>query len=418
MQLEHTASRAQAPGLPGSFHQLIAAQFFAALADNALLIVTMALLHQRQLPVWWAPMLKFFSALAHVTLAPWVGLWADAAPKARTMAWMNGLKAAAVLAMLAGAPPLACFAVLGMASATYVPAKYGLVTELVKPQTLVAANAWIEISVVSAVLLGTALGGGLVSQVWQGLAEAWLGQIGTRLGAESGLVLALLVVLATYGTSALLNAGLPDSGARYADGPAGLAAPLHAFRQDNRTLWRDRLGGLSLAVTTLFWGVGAILQFAVLRWAQTVLQLPLSQAALLQGAVAVGVVLGASVAGRCFRLDQAPRLLPVGIALGLLIALSAGVASPGAALAMLVLVGAVGGLLVVPMNALLQHRGHSLLSAGRSIAVQSFNENLGMGLMLGSYALLTAVDLPIVALLWGLGGTVALLMAALMRWRR
>jgi LPLT family lysophospholipid transporter-like MFS transporter len=415
MHLEHTASAAQAPALPGSFHQLIAAQFFAALADNALLIVTMALLQQRQLPMWWAPMLKLLFTLAHVLLAPWVGLWADAAPKARTMAWMNGLKAAAVVALLAGAHPLAFFAVLGMASATYVPAKYGLVTELVKPQTLVAANAWIEVSVVGAVLLGTALGGGLVSQAWQGLAMACLGPVGHWLGTESGLVLALVVVLATYGTSALLNAGLPDSGARYAAGPTGLAAPLRAFRQANRTLWGDRLGGLSLAVTTLFWGVGAILQFAVLRWAQTVLQLPLSQAALMQAAVAVGVVLGASVAGRCLRLALAPRLMPVGIVLGLLIAGAACVTSQAAALAMLALVGAVGGLLVVPMNALLQHRGHTLLSAGRSIAVQSFNENLGMGLMLAAYALLTALDMPIVPLLWGLGGTVAVLMAALMR---
>lgn len=418
MQPEHTTGTTQDARLPGSFHRLIAAQFFAALADNALLIVAMALLHHRQLPMWWAPMLKFLSTLAHVGLAPWVGLWADAAPKARTMAWMNGVKAAAVLAMLAGAPPLACFAALGMASATYVPAKYGLVTELVGPRQLVAANAWIEISVVSAVLLGTALGGGLVSQVWQGLAAAWAPALGAPASAEAGLVLAQALVLVVYGVSAILSAGLPDSGARYAPAPTGIGAPLQAFRQDNRTLWKDRLGGLSLAVTTLFWGVGAILQFAVLRWAQTVLALPLSQAALLQGAVAVGVVVGASVAGRFFTLTQAPRLLPVGVVLGGMIALAACSSTQAQAIAMLTLVGAVGGLLVVPMNALLQHRGHALLSAGRSIAVQSFNENLGMGLMLGAFALLTAWQAPIVPLLWGLGGTVALLMAAIWRTQR
>jgi len=409
------------PRLPAGFHRLIAAQFSSALADNALLIVTMALLHQRGLPAWWAPMLKFCSTLSYVLLAPLVGPLADAGPKARLMGWMNALKGLAVLGLLAGVNPLACFALVGLGAAAYAPAKYGLVTELVSPAQLVAANAWIEVSVVGAVLLGTVLGGGLVGETFRllvlPLALPWLptGSVPDAPPAWA-LKLALGLVLGVYGISALLNRGLPDSGARY---PRTVLHPrplLRQFAQANRRLWRDPQGGLSLAVTTLFWGVGATLQFAVLRWAVDVLGLPLSQAAALQAAVAVGVVAGASLAGRLFEMTRALRLLPLGIVLGALIATAAACRSLASALPLLMTVGVVGGLLVVPMNALLQHRGQSLLSAGRSIAVQGFNENLCILGMLATYTALLAADVAIVPLMGLLGAAVVALMSALW-WR-
>ena len=399
--------------LPRGFHRLIAAQFCSSLADNALLIVVIALLQSRALPGWWAPMLKFSSTLSYVLLAPFVGALADAMPKARLMAWMNGLKVIALLGLMAGLNPLLCFAVLGCAASAYAPAKYGLVTELVAPRRLVTANAWIEVSVVCAVLLGAVLGGLLVSDgVLQRLAPLISSAFG--LTAPHGLWLSLAALLVIYAGAALLNIGLPDSGARY---PLASRRPdtlSREFFAANRLLWRDRWGGLSLAVTTLFWGVGATLQFAVLRWASDALGLPLSQAATLQAAVALGVVVGAAWAGRSVALSRAHRVLPVGIVLGLAIALAALVESRAAALAMLVLVGAVGGVLVVPMNALLQHRGQQLLTAGRSIAVQNFNENLSMLLMLAAYAGLLAIDTDIVRLMVLLGTAVALLVGLLL----
>jgi MFS family permease len=399
--------------LPRGFHRLIAAQFCSALADNALLIVVIALLQSRALPGWWAPMLKFSATLSYVLLAPFVGALADALPKARLMAWMNGLKVLALLGLMAGLNPLLCFALLGCASSAYAPAKYGLVTELVAPQRLVTANAWIEVSVVCAVLFGAVLGGLLVSDlVLQRLAPPIWAAVG--LAAPHGLWLSLAALLLIYAGAALLNIGLPDSGARYPAASRRPDALSHEFFAANRLLWRDRRGGLSLAVTTLFWGVGATLQFAVLRWASDVLGLPLSQAATLQAAVAVGVVAGASWAGRNVALGQAHRVLPVGIVLGIAIALAALVESRAAAMGMLVLVGAVGGVLVVPMNALLQHRGQRLLTAGRSIAVQNFNENLSMLLMLAAYAGLLAADITIVRLMVLLGSLVALLVGLLL----
>ncbi len=388
--------------LPAGFHRLIAAQFFSALADNALLIVTMALLQRRGLPAWWAPLLKFGFTLSYVLLAPLVGPLADAVPKARLMAWMNGVKVLGVLALLADVHPVAAFVVVGFGAAAYAPAKYGLVTELVSAQQLVAANGWLEVTVVCAVLLGTVFGGVLVSPL---LAPLW------QLGWTD-----LHLLLGVYALAALLNLGIPDSGARYAARSIHPLAMARDFRAANATLWRDPLGGLSLAATTLFWGAGATLQFIVLRWAQEHLGLSLHQASYLQAAVAVGVVGGAAAAGRFVALADARRMLAFGVALGLMLPVVASTQSLWWAVPLLVLAGAVGGLMVVPLNALLQHRGCELLTAGRSIAVQGFNENASILAMLGIYAALVAAELPIVPLMWGFGLMIAAAIGLLM-WR-
>jgi MFS family permease len=379
--------------LPRGLHTLLAAQFFSALADNALLIVTIALLVRGGAAAWWAPMLKVGFTLAYVVLAPVVGPLADAGPKGRLMAWMNGLKIVGALALLGGLHPVLAFMVVGLGAAAYAPAKYGLVTELVRPVQLVAANGWLEVSVVCAVLLGTGLGGWLVSAPWL----AWAG------GLEGSLV----AVLGLYAVAAALNFGVPDSGARYAQKAVHPLALVRDFLAANRMLWRDLDGGLSLAVTTLFWGVGATLQFVVLRWATEVLGLPLDRAAYLQAAVAVGVIAGAAAAGRWVRLAHARRVLGLGVLLGLTLPLVASVSDATLAMLLLAITGAVSGLLVVPLNALLQHRGCELLSAGRSIAVQGYNENASVLVMLATYAGLLALDVAIVPLMWALGLAVA-----------
>ena len=385
------------------FHALIAAQFVSGLADNALLILTLARLAELAAPLWWAPLLKLGFTLAYVLLAPWVGALADAWPKARVMFASNAAKAAACVLIAAGGDPLLAFALAGLGAATYSPAKYGLVTELLPPARLVAANGWIEACTVGAVLLGTVLGGLLVAP-WAQAATTQalpLGEVGTR------LLPGLLGVLALYALAALLNLRIPDSGARYPRGPVGAVRRLRRFAADNRRLWRDAEGRVSLAVTTLFWGVGATLQFLLLRWGQESLGLGLAAAAGLQAAVAVGLIGGAWAAGASLTLARATAVLPLGVAMGLLVPGLAAVSDAAAALPLLAVVGACAGYFVVPMNALLQHRGHRLLSAGRSIAVQNFNENLGVLAMLALYAALTAAALPIGALIVGLGALVA-----------
>lgn len=399
------------PALPRGFGLVIGAQFASALADNALLIVAIALLAQQGFPLWWAPLLKVGFMAAYVLLAPWVGPLADAFAKGRVMAAMNLVKMLGLALLALGLHPVAALAVVGLGAAAYAPAKYGLITEMAAPEALVKANGWIEISVVSAALLGAVLGGALVSPLWlaSGLADVC---DGLNLPADklTGSLAALLVI---YAVSSLLNAGIADSGRRQRSVAHDPATLLREFRTANRTLWRDREGGLSLAATTLFWGVGATLQFAVLRWAGEALALPLSQAAYLQAAVAVGVIGGAAAAGRWLALHQARHGLWAGIALGLLMPVVAEVSEVATAAVVLALVGAVGGAMVVPLNALLQHRGATLLSAGRSIAVQGFNENLSVLAMLATYAGCEAAGVPIAVTLSGLGVLVAGAIAAL-----
>ncbi|SFL86740.1 lysophospholipid transporter LplT [Variovorax sp. OV329] len=406
--------------MPQGFYLLIAGQAISALADNALLIVAIALLSERSLPLWWAPLLKFAFTLAYVLLAPVIGPLADAIPKARLMTAMNIVKFTGVAMLLAGANPLLAFAVVGFGAAAYAPAKYGLVTEMVGPRQLVAANGWIEVSVVCAALLGTVAGGLLVADGVRGSAASvavghWLSPVLVP-GNPSTLLLSMGVLLLAYLVSAAMNACVADSGARYAPTCIRALSLLREFREANRTLWRDRDGGLSLAVTTIFWGVGATLQFAVLKWATEVLGLSLERAAYLQAAVAVGVIAGAGLAGRHVRLGRAKRVLPAGVLLGLCMPLVASTDSLWLAVPLLALVGLVGGILVVPLNALLQHRGFRLLSAGRSIAVQGFNENLSVLAMLAGYAAMVAIDVPIVPLMWGFGLLVATAIALLI-WR-
>lgn len=401
--------------MPAGFYFVIAAQFVSALADNALLIISIARLIELGEPGWWAPLLKFWFTISYVLLAPWVGPLADAVPKARLMAWMNGVKFIGAGLLLAGAQPLLAFAIVGLAAATYAPAKYGIITEMVTAQRLVAANAWIEVSIVCAVLLGTVVGGLLVSPWFLGLSMTSAAQqtLSWLRPDLTSLALPLAFVLALYALAAVLNFGIPNNRKSYATAWSNRKGALHGFLLANQLLWRDREGGLSLSVTTLFWGAGATLQFLVLRWAQEALDLQLNQAAYLQGVVAVGVLLGAALAGRWIRLSGATKVLPLGVAMGLLVPFMGAVGSMPVAVVLLALIGACAGFFVVPMNALLQHRGYRLTTPGRSIAVQGFNENLSVLLMLATYSALVAAEVSTSVLLWLLGLAVALPTAAL-----
>jgi len=394
------------PAMPPGFHLLIAAQFISALADNALLIVAIALLQQQGHPAWWAPLLKFSFTIAYVVLAPFVGPLADAWPKARLMMAMNALKVVGVLALWTGVQPLWAFAIVGVGAAAYAPAKYGLMTEMVPPARLVVANAWIEVSTVCAVLFGAVLGGALVSP-WAAAAcrLVW--------PSADALQAAMLLLLGVYALAASLNLGIPDSGARYRRAHRAPRALLRSFVRAQQRLWRDPDGALSMAVTTLFWGAAAVLQFAVLRWSVDVLSLSLEHAAYLQASVAVGVVAGAVFAGRRWSLWQAPRLLPLGVLMGLALPLAALVGHWALALPVLAAVGALGGALVVPLNALLQHRGCTLLTAGRSIAVQNFNENLSVLVMLAAFAGVMALGTDVRIAMAAVGLLVAACMACL-----
>ncbi|MEY3993834.1 MAG: hypothetical protein RLZZ113_939 [Pseudomonadota bacterium] len=393
------------------FYTIMAAQFFSSLADNALLIAAIALLIELAAPEWMRPLLKLFFTLSYVVLAPFVGAFADSMPKGKVMFITNTIKVAGCAMLFFTVHPLLAYAVVGFGAAAYSPAKYGILTELLPPERLVAANGWIEGTTVGSIILGTMVGGALISPT----ISTWLLSIDLPIidtGIDSPAESAILVIALIYLLAAAFNLRIPDTGARYPKQHTNPIKLAQDFWHCNVTLWRDKLGQISLAVTTLFWGAGATLQFIVLQWAEVQLGMSLDKAAILQGIVAVGIAGGAIFAARFVPLKNAPSVLKLGVAMGLIVPLMTLVHSLAGSIPLLVMIGALAGYFVVPMNALLQHRGHVLLSAGHSIAVQNFNENLNVLLMLGLYALLIKADMHVnvVIVIFGLfvAGTMAL----------
>jgi MFS family permease len=399
------------------FYTIMAAQFFSSLADNALLIAAIALLVEMHAPEWMKPLLKLFFTVSYVLLAPFVGPFADAMPKGRVMLITNTIKVVGCALMFFTVHPLLAYAIVGLGAAAYSPAKYGILTELLPPSKLVAANGWIEGTTVGSIILGTVLGGVLISPK---VATAMLSldfpalETGIDTPAES----AILVIACLYGVAALFNLRIPDTGARYARQSRNPVALLKDFAHCLSTLWRDKLGQISLAVTTLFWGAGATLQFIVLKWAEVQLGMPLSRAAVLQGVVAVGIAIGAVMAARIIPLRGSLRVLPCGVAMGVIVPMMTLVHDTSVAYPLLVIIGALAGFFVVPMNALLQHRGHVLMSAGHSIAVQNFNENLMVLIMLALYAVLIRADWHINTIIVTFGAMVAVTMLAVIALHR
>ncbi|MEQ5838769.1 lysophospholipid transporter LplT [Paraburkholderia acidicola] len=411
------------------FYTIMAAQFFSSLADNALLIAAIALLKDLHAPNWMTPLLKLFFVLSYVVLAAFVGAFADSRPKGRVMFVTNTIKVLGCIVMLFGAHPLIAYGIVGFGAAAYSPAKYGILTELLPPDRLVAANGWIEGTTVSSIILGTVLGGALISpHIASHVMKHTPASIGTP--AEA----AMLVIISIYIIAALFNLGIPDTGARYPRQERGPIKLITDFADCFTILWRDKLGQISLAVTTLFWGAGATLQFIVLKWAEVSLDMSLSQAAILQAVVAVGVAVGAMIAAAKVPLKKSLSVLPVGVMMGIAVMLMAFYTKhlfpehwgiyfghmhvPGyllVAYLFLMVVGGLSGFFVVPMNALLQHRGHVLLSAGHSIAVQNFNENLSVLVMLCLYAVLVWLDVPVGAVIVLFGTFVCLMMWVVMR---
>jgi MFS family permease len=410
------------------FYTVMAAQFFSSLADNALLIAAIALLVQLHGPAWLTPLLKFFFTVSYVVLAAFVGAFADSLPKGKVMFITNTIKlsgcalmffydAFALLGIGTHMVVLASYAVVGLGAAAYSPAKYGILTEMLPPQQLVIANGWIEGLTVASIIIGTMLGGALVNPtVTAALLSIDIPHIDT--GIDTGPEAAILVISLFYLVAAVFNLRIPDTGAKYHEQTHNPVIMVKDFVDCFITLWRDKLGQISLAVTTLFWGAGATLQFIVLRWAEYRLHMPLSQGAILQGIVAIGVALGAVIAGRTVPLKKSLSVLPVGAAMGLAVMSLTFVTWMPLVYFLLILVGALAGFFVVPMNALLQHRGHVLLSAGHSIAVQNFNENLNILLMLALYALMIRANFAINTIIILFGVFVCLTMMLVIRLHR
>lgn len=386
------------------FYIILAAQFLSALADNALLFAAIALLKELNSPDWHTPVLQQFFVVSYIVLAPFVGAFADAIPKGRVMFISNSIKFFGCLGMLFGMQPLYAYGIVGLGAAAYSPAKYGILTEYLPPDKLVIANSWIEGATVAAIVLGAIIGGILLSPE---LAAATLGSLNLDISPPK---FAIITTTALYVGAAVFNLFIPRVAIDHKPPKKNPFYLLHDFWHAFILLWRDPQGQISLAVTTLFWGAGATLRLVVLTWAGLALKFDLERATQLTAVVAVGIAVGAVIAGRFVTLEKAVKVLPTGILMGFAVISMVFVNDWRVAIAVLFVIGALGGFFVVPMNALLQHRGHLLMGAGHSIAVQNFNENISILLLLGGYALMVKAELPINTITISFGAFVSISM--------
>jgi MFS transporter, LPLT family, lysophospholipid transporter len=411
------------------FYTIIAAQFVSSLADNALLIAAIAMLSVIHSAAWITPLLQIFFTVSYVLLAPFVGAFADSMQKRYVMFVSNALKAGGCALMILGVHPMLAYGIVGLGAAAYSPAKYGILTELLPAERLIPANAWLESATVGSTILGTVIGGALVSQyVGRWVDAAHLPLI--RSAADAAMTAVMLV----YAAAAVINIGIPDTGARYPNRlkePSKLVGDFtHAFK----VLWGDKLAQIALWVTTLLWGAAVTLQLLVLKWANANLGLSLSKAAVLQGVTGLGIAIGAGAAATWVPLKSSLKVLPIGMVTGLV---AVGMAFYNkdlfptgsgihlgplfaplyivGAYPLMILLGTLSGFFIVPMNAILQHRGATLLTAGASIAVQNFNQNLAVLSMLGAYALLLTTRLPVEWIIVLFGAFISAMMGLAMR---
>ena len=379
---------------------VLAAQFFSAAADNALLFAAIGLIKAQHYPDYFASMLQEFFAGAFILLAPFAGPFADGYAKGRVMLVANTIKMLGALAMFAGLHPLLAYGIAGVGAAAYSPAKYGILSELVAPQYLVKANSLMEGSTIVAILLGALLGG-------------WLADISvtTALGAVAGL----------YALAALWNLRIPKLAAAHPLTKFTPAAWGKDFWHALRTLYRYPDARFTLFGTSLFWGIGSTLRFMLVAWVPVALAIYDNQtAANLNGIVAIGIALGATLAARWVNLKTVNRALYAGLLLGLGVVAFAGVTNLYLAAGLLVVIGACGGFYVVPLNALLQERGHASVGAGHAIAIQNFSEGIAMLTLVGAFTAAQKAQWPVLGMVHGFGLTILIGMAilAILRWTR
>ena len=371
------------------FYFFLSAQFLSALADNALLFAAIAMLTKLDAPTWHQPLLLQFFVFAYIILAPFVGAFADAKPKKQVMFISNGIKFIGCIAMFLGMAPLYAYAIVGIGAAAYSPAKYGILTEILPTNLLVAANGWVEGSTVAAIILGAMFGGVI---------------------AVYDVDLAIITISILYLIAAIFNKYMPDVPINHKLKKNDPWSLVKDFLNSYKKLWVDPLGQLSLTITTLFWGAGATLRLVIIAWAAYALGYGLDKSTTLSATVALGVAIGAVIAAFLIKMKDSTKILPIGIIMGSLVCSMVFVTTWQSAAIILVLIGILSGLLIVPLNALLQHRGHLLIGAGHSIAVQNFNENLGILILSGTYTLMVKGNIPINGIMFIFGFFVLLSM--------
>ena len=376
---------------------VLVAQFLSAVADNALLFATLALLKVQLYPDWTEPLLQEFFVAAYILLAPFAGPLADALPKGRVMLIANGLKLAGALAICAGLNPFLAYGLVGVGAAAYSPAKYGILSELTSSENLVKANGLIESSTIAAILIGAVAGGTL---------------------ADMSVRSAVIAVAVCYGFAAVSNLFIPSLMPAHPWSDFSWRNSLRDFMLAVRRLFAVPDARFSVIGTSLFWGAGSTMRFLLIAWVPVALGITNNRMpAYLNAMVAIGIVLGAALAAKYITLQKVDRALVGGICLGLAVCVLSLTSNVNAAFMILAIVGAGGGFFVVPLNALLQERGGASVGAGHAISIQNLVENSAMLVMIGAYTLIVRAGASVTWLPLGFGAALSLSMAGLW-WNR
>ena len=390
----HTMESGARPLWTRGMVAVLVAQFVSALADNALLFGALALLKSKHYPDWTQPATAgvLCGRLHHsgAVRRSLRGLHAEGpgdADRQRTEVGRRSRHCAWAL------NPFLAYGLVGLGAAAYSPAKYGILSELTSAEHLVKANGLIESSTIAAILIGAVAGGKL---------------------SDWSIVGTLLVVTGCYGVAAAANLFIPRLPAAHRLDTLSISGVLGDFAAAVRGMIRNTDTRFSMTGTSLFWGAGMTLRFLLVAWVPIALGITTnSMPAYLNAVVAVGIVIGAGLAGKLVTLDKAERALPAGMLIGIGVCVLAATTNLYVAFAIMVVVGAGGGFFVVPLNALLQERGQRTVGAGHAIAVQNLAENTAMLLMLALYTVVVRAGAPIPALAAGFGGALALSIGAL-----
>ncbi len=367
------------------------AQFFSAFADNAIFFAILAFIKQLHYPEWSQSALQIGFVIPFILLSPFVGQFADSMSKGKAMMIANGVKLIGAAIICLNINPFLGYFLVGVGAAGYSPAKYGILGELTSGDNLVKANGLIEASTIAAILLGSLAGGHI---------------------ADLDITLALLTCVVMYGLAVIANIFIPKLPAARQDIEWKLISMIKDFAKTIKIIFNNKQALYTLLGTSLFWGAGITLRFLLISWVPIVLGITdNSTPTNLNAVVAIGIVIGAALASALVSISNTLRCIPAGILMGFAVIAFTLQSNMISSYILLVVIGALGGYFLVPLNALIQKIGKELVGAGSVISIQNLSEYSAMMIMLSAYTLAVAGGLSVITIGVGFGMLFAILIA-------
>lgn len=320
-----------------------------------------------------------------ILLAPLAGFLNDRMPKTTWLLGGNLVKLLGVVAGFVGIQLHSAshdaamlwqaigYAIVGIGACLYSPAKYGVLPEVLPAEKLVRANGTVEMLTLVAILGGLA-GGAVLYDQTRG-----------HFGHASALTVCYGASAACYVLAAILNGCMDRTPS---NATARIGDSVQAFFRHLGSLVSHRRIGRVLLGCGLFWMAGAFMRTNLHAWGITIFEgagmaadkITNERLALLKVGLVLGIVSGSVLAGRLHAIGDLSKqwLYALGMAVGItLLGLLHGGAGFWVIVPALALAGIMAGLLIVPLNASLQHETDPT-ALGKTIAVQNVVDYAGM----------------------------------------